>query len=39
VGGVVVQHEVQVQVLGYCGVNELEEAQELLVAVAAVDAW
>jgi len=33
VGRVVVQHQVQVQVGGDGGVDELEEAQELLVAV------
>jgi hypothetical protein len=36
VGGVVVQDQVQVQVLRDGGVDELEEAEELLVAVPPV---
>jgi hypothetical protein len=36
VGGVVVQHQVQVKFLRYGGVDELEEAEELLLAVPAV---
>lgn len=36
VGGVVVQDEVQVQVLGHGVVDELQEADELLVAVLAL---
>jgi hypothetical protein len=36
VGGVVVQDQVQVQVLGDGGADDLQEAEELLVAVAAV---
>ena len=36
VRGVVVQHQVQVQVLRDGGVDELEEPQEFLVAVPAV---
>ena len=36
VRGVVVQDQVQLQVLRHRGVNELEEAQELLVAVPPV---
>jgi hypothetical protein len=35
VRGVVVQHQVQVQVLGDGGVDDLEELLELLVAVPA----
>ena len=35
-GGVVVQDQVQVQVPGDGGVDQLEEAEELLVTVAAV---
>ena len=33
-GGVVVQHQVQVQAAGDGGVDQLEEPQELLVTVA-----
>jgi hypothetical protein len=36
VGGVVVQDEVEFQVTGHGGVDELEEPQELLVAVPTV---
>jgi hypothetical protein len=36
VGGVVVQHQVQFQAVGDGGVDQLEEPQELLVAVAPV---
>ena len=36
VRGVIVQHEVKVEVIRDRGVNELEEPQELLVPVAAV---
>jgi hypothetical protein len=36
VGGVVIQDQVQVQVPGHSGVDELEEAEEFLVPVPAV---